>query len=126
VDPVTDTITRNSLPPVALANLQFVTGYEGAVPIETILHPQFNGSGYLVVWRPARLRTGILKLVFPNSASAWTAAGLLSTAHTYTLAADVSELSMSFVLRPGELKPYAGAPGGKVWLVDVPFQEVTL
>lgn len=122
---MTDSIVRNSSPTVPIANLRFVTGYDGGHRIENVLNPQLNGEGYNVTYRPARLRSGTLRLLFASAAHAWAAVAVLKTSHTFTLTADVSELGMTFVLRPGELKPNPGSGDVSApWLVEVPFQEV--
>jgi len=120
-----DTIVRNSTPTVPIANLRFVVqGYDAALPVENIIHPILNAAGHNVTYRPTRNRAGTLGLLFATAAHAWAAIALLRTAYTFTLTADVAELSMTFVLRPGALQP-RNEPSFKVWIVDVPFQDVT-
>jgi len=117
-----DSIVRNSSPTVPIANLVFVTSdYDAAVELENILHKQMNGSGFNVTYKPARLRSGTLRLLFGTAAHAWTAVPILTSSYSFTLTADVSQTSMTFVLRPGELRP---RPQGRVWVLEVPFQEV--
>jgi len=120
---MTDSIVRNSSPTVPIAGLQFVHGFDADVEITTLLHEQLHGTGHNAVFRPARKRSGSLPLLFPTAATAWAAIALLSTEYTFTLTADVPELSMTFVLRPGQLRPRID-PGHKAWSVDVPFQEI--
>lgn len=120
---MTDTLVRNSAPAVPIANLLFVHGYDVGVQIENILQGQLHGSGYNVVYQPARKRSGTLNLLFASSAHAWAAIALLSTAYNFTLTADVPELSMTFALRPGDLRP-RWHPGHDAWSVEVPFQEL--
>jgi hypothetical protein len=121
---VSDIITRNSVPPVAIANLlRVVHSYSGGRRVENILHEQLHGSGHVVVHRPTRLRSGRLTLLFASATHASAAVTLLATPHTFTLAADVAALSMTFVLAPGELDPQP-QPQIAAWLVTVPFQEI--
>lgn len=120
---MTDTIVRNSSPTVPIANLLFVHGYDASVGITTVLHEQLHGSGFNAVYRPARKRAGTMSLLFATAADAWAAVALLSTSYSFTLTADVPELSMTFALRPGDLRPI-NDPGFKAWSVEVPFQEL--
>jgi hypothetical protein len=89
-----------------------------------VLHPQLNGSGHTVTYRPSRLRAGTLGLIFASPAHAWAAIALLRTAYTFTLTADVTEASMTFVVAPGQLAPRHAEKGTPVWVVEVPVQEV--
>lgn len=120
---MSDTITRNSLPAVPIVGIELVTGYDVEVEIENILHAQLHGSGYNVTYRPARKRSGTLTLGFATSAAAWAAVDLFKTPYTFTLTADVAETSMTFALRPGQLKPEPEI-GAEPWSVNVPFQEL--
>lgn len=120
---MTDSIVRNSSPSAQIANLLFVHGYDVGLQIENILHEQLHGSGYNVVYRPARKRSGTISLLFASAAHGWAAIALLSTEYNFTLTADVPQLSMTFALRPGDLRPRHD-PGYKAWSVDVPFQEL--
>lgn len=121
---MSDTIVRNSSPTVPIANLRFVVEYGAALDVENIVHPILNSAGHNVTFKPTRNRAGTLGLLFATAAHAWAAIALLRTAYTFTLTADVPELSMTFVLRQGALQP-RNVPSFKVWIVDVPFQDVT-
>lgn len=121
---MTDTIVRNSVPTAPVADLLFVSDYDSGLEVENLLHPTLNASGHIVVYRPARLRSGTMQLVFPTAAAAWAAVPILSGGYTYTLTADLTQLSMTFVLRPGRLRPRQGITSGRVWLLEIPFQEV--
>ena len=120
---MTDTVIRNSIPVVPIANLIFVSGYESGQQIENILHPQLNGTGYNITYRPARLRAGTLRLLFATPAQAAAAITVLLAPNTFTLTADVAQVSMTFVLRPGVLRPVL-TEDVVPWMVEVPFQEV--
>lgn len=122
---MTDTIVRNSTPGVLITNLLGVTGNDGAHEIETVLNAQMNGSGYNITYRPARLRSGTLTLLFATPAHAWAAVALLKTPYSFTLTADIPQLGMTFVLRPGRLQPALADEGIDAWTVEVPFQEVS-
>ena len=120
-----DSIVRNSTPTVPIANIRFVLNdYETALKVENILHPVLNGAGHNITWKPTRNRAGTLTVLFATAAHAWAAVALLRTSYTFTLTADVPELSMTFAVRPGDLKP-RNEQTFKVWLLDVPFQDVT-
>lgn len=121
---MTDSIIRNSSPAVPIANLLFVHKYDAGVRAGVIFHDQLHGSGTNIVWRPTRKRSGTLILLFATSAQAWAAIELLSTEYTFTLTADVPELSMTFAIGDGELRPRT-QPGFTAWTVDVPFRDVT-
>ena len=124
---MSDSIVRNSSPTAPIADLVFVSGYAAGLRVENILHRKLNGSGHDVVYKPVRLPAGRLTLHFATSAHAWAAIALLMTPYTFTLTADVAEVSMTFVLQPGDLTPRPAATAGDVddWTVEVPFQEVT-
>jgi hypothetical protein len=122
---VTDAIVRNSSPTVSMANLLAVlVDYRAGYKVENILHPQMNGSGFTVTYRPARLRSGSLRLLFPTATAAKTAATLLVTPYTFDLAADVTSASMTFVLAPGDLDIGPADEGVDQWALTVPYQEV--
>ena len=120
-----DTIIRNSIPAAPIASLVGVVhGYDAGQKIENILHEQLNGSGYNVTYRPARLRAGKLSLLFATPADAAAAITVLLAPNTFTLTADLTQVSMTFVLAPGTLKPVL-TEDVVPWVVEVPFQEVT-
>lgn len=120
-----DTIVRNSSPTVNMANLLQVVadGYRAGYRVEHILHPQMNGAGHNVTYKPVKLRAGRLALLFPTATAAKTAATMLATPYTFTLTADVTAASMTFVVAPGELEPVP-VEGVPEWLLMVPYQEV--
>jgi hypothetical protein len=120
---MTDTIIRNSVPTAPIASLLFVAEYDSSLRVENVVRPVLNSTGHNVTYRPAQNRAGTLALLFATAAHAWAAVALLRTSYTFTLTADVPELSMTFVVRPGDLRPRQA--GRKVWTVEVPFQDVT-
>ena len=120
-----DTIVRNSSPTATIANLLAVVhSYRASRRVEHIVHPRLNDSGYNVTYKPVRLRAGRLSLLFATAAHAKAAVDLLVTGYTFTLTADVSQASMTFVVAPGDLDPQP-QEGSDKWVVEVPFQEVS-
>jgi hypothetical protein len=120
-----DTITRNSSPTVPIADLiGVVHPYDSGYAVENIAHGKLNSSGFNVTYRPTRLRSGRLTLLFETPTQAHTAIGLLGSAYTFTLSAEVAAATMTFFVTRGELKPEHNDEAD-VWTVTVPFQEVT-
>ena len=119
---MTETITRNSSPTVAITMLASVD-YEAEYQPTTIIHPQLHGASYNITYLPVRDRSGTLTLLFNTSSDAWAAVALLRTAYNFTWASDVTGLSMTFVVAGGSLQPTLNDTR-KVWTVDVPYQEV--
>jgi hypothetical protein len=122
-----DTITRLAAPPVELAGLVLVTGYDTAQNAANILHPKLNGAGFNVTYRPAKLRSGLLTCVFESAADAFAALVYLGTAYRFTLVSIESEVDMTFVVGSengsAPTRPRKG-DGDDEWLIEVPFQEV--
>lgn len=120
-----DTITRNSSPPVDIDGLLGVVHpYDVEYVVENIRHRKLNSSGHNVTYRPTRLRSGRIRVLFETPTDAHVAIGLLGSAYTFTLSADVPSATMSFFVTAGSLVPEHD-PEADVWVVAVPFQEVT-
>jgi hypothetical protein len=123
---MTDSIVRNSSPTASVANLvSVVHDYSATRRVEHVLHPVLNSSSFTVTYRPVRLRAGRLSLLFATAAHAKAAVDLLVTGYTFTLTADVTQASMTFVVAPGDLNPQPDPEGTDAWVVEVPFQEVS-
>lgn len=122
---MTSSIVRNTAGSPSMANLiSVVFNYSAPRRVENILHPILNSAGYNVTYKPIRLRSGRLRLLFATAAHAATAVTFLSVAGTFTLTASVSQASMTFVLAPGDLDPQPNE-GVAAWVLEVPFQEVS-
>ena len=120
-----DTITRNSSPPVEIDDLiGVVHPYDVQLVVENIRHKKLNSSGHNVTYRPTRLRSGRIRVLFPTPTAAHVAIGLLGSAYNFTLSADVPAATMTFFVTEGSLIPEHD-PEADVWVVVVPFQEIT-
>lgn len=120
-----DTLTRNSTPPVVVANLVAAVqdDYSSTRRVENILHPRLNGAGFNVTYKPPRLRSGTLPLLFATAAQAHAALAVLAAPNTFTLAADLPAASMTFVVANGELEVRPDEDSD-AWVLAVPYQEV--
>lgn len=122
---MTDTITRNTTPAAPIVGLVFVIDYEADLEAGTIVHPKLHGAGFNATLRPARDRSGTLELGFATAAAAWAAVTILRAAATFTLDADLDEISMTFVVAGGALRPRRALAGAAEWTVRVPYVEIT-
>lgn len=105
---------------------EVVDGYEPAIDVRSIVHTILGRSDPDVTFRPAGMRTGVLSFVFAARASAWAAVAVLRVPQVLTLTdADVPEVNMSFVVAPGQLRPTLDPETRAVWIVEVPYAEVT-
>lgn len=112
-----------------LISPEVVDGYEATREVRTIVHPILGRSDPDITFRPAGLRAGTLKLVFGTGAAAEAAEAVLVVPQVFALSdSSVPEVSMSFVVGPeGQATTRAlDAPTRKVWVVEVPFQEVSV
>lgn len=104
-----------------------VNGFEAAREARTIVHNIIGRADPDITLRPVGLRTGTLTLVFATGAAAKSAEAALAFPQVLALSdPDVPEVAMSFVVAGGDLAPKLDLDTQTVWLLDVPFQEVTV
>lgn len=102
-----------------------VDGYEALQEARTIAHTIIGRAADDFTLRPAGPRTGTLKLVFDDAASADEARTLHAGVHVWTLVdPDVSTIGMQYVVEGGSISPALDDETRAVWIVSVPFREV--
>lgn len=108
---------------------EVVNGYEASRPVETIVHKIIGRPDPDITLRPAGLRSGTLTLVFATGAAAASAEAALLFPQVLTLSdPDVPEVGMSFIVGPeGQASTSTlDLDTQKVWLLELPFQEVAV
>ncbi|WP_309105018.1 hypothetical protein [Microbacterium sp.] len=118
----TITHTTGTLTPVV------VDGWRAARPARTVVHEILGRTDPDVTFRPAGLRRGTLRLVFPAEADAAHAVQVLATPQRLTLTdPDRATLAMAFVVPSdgGDIECELDDATRNVWIVSCPFQEVT-
>lgn len=104
-----------------------VNGFASAREARTIIHTILGRSDPDVTLRPAGLRTGTLKLVFATGAASAAAEAVVRYPQVLTLSdADVPEVGMSFVVAEGEITNTLDLETQAVWVLEVPYQEVSV
>lgn len=107
-------------------NPEVVDGYEARRPARTLVHPIMGRDDPDITYRPVGLRKGTLTLVFGTGALAAAAEDALIVPRVYTLTdPDVAEVGMQFVVADGEIVRTLDLETQTVWLLEVPFQEVS-
>lgn len=110
----TDTITPD-----------LVLGYDAERESGNIIHPILGSENPDVTFRPARLRTGTLELLFHDEAEAVAAVHILAIAEVCAVVSDEREaVVMTFVLA-GRLGHTLEDQTRDMWIVRVGYQEVT-
>lgn len=105
---------------------EVVNGFEGSSEVRSIVHTVLGREDPDITFRPAGLRRGTLLLVFADGASANAAAAVLRIPQQFTLSdEDVPEVGMDFVVAGGDVRQTLDPETRTVWIVTVPFQEVT-
>lgn len=103
-----------------------VDGWSAAREVRTIAHTILGRPDPDVTFRPAGLRAGTLRLVFAAEAAAAAASDALATPQVLTIVdADRSHLAMSFVVTGGDLSVTLDDETRDVWIVEVPYREVS-
>lgn len=103
-----------------------VNGYSASREARTVVHPILNRSNPDITFRAPGLRKGTLTCVFAVEADALAAFGVFSTPQVLTLTdPDVPTVGMLFVAADGDLTITLDDKTSVVWLVQVPFQEVS-
>lgn len=102
-----------------------VDGWEASREGQNIVHPILGRANPDVTIRPAMLRNGTLRLVFPLEADAAEAVDLHGDASTLTLAStDRDYLDMTYVVA-GRVRLILDDTTRDVWVVEVDYQEVS-
>ena len=103
-----------------------VEGYQASREARTVIHDILNRSNPDVTLRAPGPRRGSLKCIFATEAEAVAAYGVLSVPQLLQLSdGTVPSVSMSFVVADGDLAVSLDPETRVVWIVDVPFVEVT-
>lgn len=103
-----------------------VDGYTIARESRNIEHIILGRASSDFTLRPAGLRAGTLRLLFPLEADATAAEAALSTAELFSLVTDDRDgLDMSFVVVGGGVELALDDQTRSVWIVSVTFQETT-
>lgn len=108
---------------------EVVNGFESSRDIRTIVHTILGRPDPDITLRPAGLQSGTLTLVFSTGAAAISAETALLFPQVLVLSdPDVPQVGMSFVVGPeGQASTRSlDLDTRKVWLVDLPFQEVSV
>lgn len=105
---------------------EVVNGFEASREARSIVHTILGRPDPDVTFRPAGLRSGTLSLVFADGATAASAEAALTVPQVLTLTdPDVPKVGMSFVVAGGGVRTVLDDETRTVWIVEVPFQEVT-
>ncbi|MCK2028095.1 hypothetical protein KZC56_17495 [Microbacterium sp. SSW1-47] len=103
-----------------------IEGYTATREARTVIHDILNQSNPDVTLRAAGPRRGSLKCVFPTETEAVAAFGVFSVPQVLLLTdAAVPSVGMSFVVAEGDLTVSLDPDTRVVWIVNVPFVEVT-
>lgn len=123
--PVSTIITHNT----GVITPEVVNGYDAAREARTIVHTILGRPDPDITLRPAGLRSGTLTLVFATGAAAASAEAALLFPQVLVLSdPDVPQVAMSFVVGPeGQASTRSlDLDTQTVWLLELPFQEVTV
>ena len=101
-----------------------VDGYEAGRESGTVVHPIAGRESPDATLAPARLRAGVLRLVFGDEVAAKAAvdAHALPVAFTFT-STDAPTVGMYYVVID-DVRPALDDATRDAWVVEVPFQEV--
>ncbi|GAB3118423.1 hypothetical protein [Glaciibacter psychrotolerans] len=104
----------------------FATGYTAARGARTIVHDRLNASSPAVTLLPLTLRKGALELLYPDAASAHAAVTLFAQLAAFDFLDTSQPLAgMRLVVADGDLEIELEDETRRLWLVRVPFREVT-
>lgn len=103
-----------------------VNGYQTSRQSQNIVHDLISG-GIAVALIAPRPRSGTLRLVYETEADAFAALALHEAEDSFTLTdTDVSSVNMTYVLAPGGTLSLAlDEETLTVWVLEVPYQEVS-
>lgn len=99
-------------------------GWESADEPQTIVHPILGSENVAVTLRPAAPRTGQLRLLFMDSASADAARVFHRAAAVFTAVSDLPWVPSAYVPN-GPIRP-AQQENRERWILEVPYQELQL
>lgn len=103
-----------------------INGYEATREARSVVHQILNRSDPDVTLRAPGLRRGALKCVFATEAEAVSAFGVLSIPQVLVLNDSTApSIGMSFVVADGDLHVTLDPETRVVWIVTVPFVEVS-
>lgn len=103
-----------------------VDGWRMSREARTRVHTILGRSAPDVTLRPAGMRKGSLRCVFATEAAASAAVGVFAKPQVLTFAdTDRPTLAGSFVVADGDIEFELDDTTRNVWVVTVPFQEVT-
>jgi hypothetical protein len=105
---------------------ELVTGYQTARASRNVVH-DLIGGGIAVSLIAPRPRAGQLELLYPLEADGWAALALHARETSFDLVDDdVPDVSMSYVVDgSADLQLTLDDDTRRVWLLAVPYQEVT-
>jgi hypothetical protein len=103
-----------------------VTGYASRREARSIVHTILGRENPDVTFRPASLRSGQLELLFTGESESLDAEQLHATGQTFALiSTDRASVEMTYVVADGTIERELDDATRDVWIVRVPFQEVT-
>lgn len=102
-----------------------IDGYESTRRSSNIMHPILGSENVDVTYRPAKLRSGTLRMVFSSEADALEAEFLHANGTVFTIAStDRTAIVMSYAV-DGDITLRLDDETRAVWLLDVGYQEVS-
>lgn len=107
---------------------ELIDGYQATRPTRTIVHDIINRPHPDITFRPAGLRRGEFRCLFPDQADALSAYAALSIPQVLAISdPDVPAIDMSFIVGPeGEsLAIELDDETRDAWWIVVPFVEVS-
>lgn len=118
--------TENILNPADVITPTIIDGYEGSYETRTIVHNVIGAATTNVTFVPVGPKSGVMQLVFATKADAAAAATALKVGAMFTLDTDQdAPIDMTFVVAGGSLTIRLDPETRSVWLLEVPFAEVT-
>lgn len=105
---------------------EVVNGFTASREPGNIVHTVLGSSTPDVSLRPSALRAGTLELVFATAAAATAAEAVMALPQVLTITdPDVAEVGMDFVVAGGATEITLDDQTRSVWVLRVPFQEVS-
>lgn len=115
--PTTITSSSGTLYPLALSQ------YSTRRQARTIVHDVLGRSEPDITFRPASLRSGMLRLSFDSASASAAAENVHATGQTFTVVSPVEGVGgMRYVVASGDIE--RSYDGNGEWVLMVPFQEV--
>lgn len=116
------TITRSTDAASIIPSL-VLDGWQSEDEPQTIVHPILGSERVDITLRPARARTGTLRLLFWDAAAAEAARVFHRAPALFYTFSDMVWLPAVYVPN-GPVRPAQRAENLKRWVLEVPFQEV--